>query len=115
MTRTRAVSRLPPGLVRILTTVRVTGLTTCRRPAPARSAAELCRDVLMDRAYDSCMLLIEESELPAIRAGACISRVVNPVTRTVVKIRTKPGGKRETARVRVMGGTYRQTWWPAST
>ena len=78
-------------------------------------AAELCRDVLMDRTYDSCMLLIEESELPAIRAGACISRVVNPVTRTVVKIRTKPGGQRETARVRVMGGTYRQTWWPAST
>ncbi len=72
---------------------------------------ELVRDVLIDGAWDSCMLLIEPSELPAIGAG--INRVVNPITRTVVKIGTKKSGIRETARVRVMGGTYRQTWWPA--
>jgi len=43
-----------------------------------------------------------------------ISCVINPITRTPVKVRTKPDGERETARVLVMGGTYRQTWWPAA-
>lgn len=78
-------------------------------------AAELCRDVIMDGSNWVHGLPVEMAELPAIRAGAGINRVVNPITRTVVKIRTKKDGARETARVRVMGGTYRQTWWPAST
>ena len=77
-------------------------------------ARELVNDVLMGGAWDSCLVFIEESELPAISAGAGISEVVNPITRTVVKIRTKKDGIRETARVRVMGGTYRQTWWRAA-
>jgi hypothetical protein len=75
---------------------------------------ELVNDVIVNGAQDNLVLHIERSELPAIRAGAGISQVVNPITRTVVKIRTKKTGSRETARVRIMGGTYRQTWWPAS-
>ena len=75
---------------------------------------ELVTDMLMDGALGSCMLLVEESELPAIRAGAGINTVVNRITRTDVEIRTKKSAVRETARVRVMGGTYRQTWWAAS-
>jgi hypothetical protein len=39
---------------------------------------------------------------------------INPITRTVVKIRTRKDGARETARVRVPAG-YRQTWWPTGT
>jgi hypothetical protein len=78
------------------------------------SAAELARDALVNGTPDLSLLRIQKSELPAIRTGAGISRVVNPVTRTVVEIKTKEGGTRETARVRVMGGTYRQTWWRAS-
>ena len=74
-------------------------------------AAELSRDVLMGYPPLEILLNIKKSELPAIRAGAGIDRVVNPITRTVVKIRTKKDGAREMARVRVMGGTYRSTWW----
>jgi hypothetical protein len=44
-----------------------------------------------------------------------LSGIVNPVTRSPVRVAVRKGGKRETARVRVMGGTCRQTWWPAST
>ena len=76
---------------------------------------ELVNDVLVNGTDDSFELRIKKSELPAIRAGADINQVVNPITRTVVKIRTRKNGVRETARVRVMGGTYRQTWWPVST
>jgi hypothetical protein len=78
------------------------------------SAAELALDSLMNSTRDGFELNIQESELPAIRSGAGINRVVNPITRTVVEIRVKKDGVRETARVRVMGGTYRQTWWPAN-
>lgn len=77
-------------------------------------AAELSRDVLMGYPPLEILLNIKKSDLPAIRAGAAVSNVVNPITRTVVKIKTREGGERETARVRVMGGTYRSTWWPAT-
>jgi hypothetical protein len=40
--------------------------------------------------------------------------LVNPITRTQVGIRVKKSVGRETARVRVMGGTCRETWWPAT-
>ena len=40
--------------------------------------------------------------------------LVNPVTRTQVGIRVKASGAHDTARVRVMGGTCRETWWPAT-
>jgi len=78
-------------------------------------AAELSTDIIVNPQQSGHILHIDAGEAAALRAGAGLRQVVNPVTRTVVKIRTKPGGKRETARVRVMGGTYRQTWWPAST
>lgn len=85
-------------------------------------AAELTRDVIAEqeghRAYLSLAVkheVMTQAEADRLAVGIGIEQVVNPVTRTVVKIRTKPGGARETARVRVMGGTYRQTWWPAST
>lgn len=76
---------------------------------------ELVNDVLVNGVQDNLVLHIERSEIAAIRAGAGISQVVNPITRTEVKIRTRKTGVRETARVRVVGGTYRQTWWPVST
>jgi hypothetical protein len=50
------------------------------------SRQELVNDVLTSDTFDSCLLLIEESDLPAIRAGAGIGSVTNPITRTVVKI-----------------------------
>jgi hypothetical protein len=75
---------------------------------------ELVRDVLVSAEPLSILLRIDKSGLPAIAAGAGITSVANPVTRTDVRIRTKKTGRRETARVCVMGGTYRQTWWPAT-
>jgi hypothetical protein len=65
------------------------------------SAAELRDDALLNGAQNTCVV-------PPIDA------VVNPVTRTVATIRIKKTGVRDTVRVMVMGGTYRQTWWPAS-
>ena len=76
---------------------------------------ELSRDMIMTGVDFGHELRLEKEDLPRISAGGPIGAVVNPITRTVVKIRTKMDGSRETARVRVMGGTYRQTWWPAST
>jgi hypothetical protein len=72
-------------------------------------AEELKRDVLISPQQFGPLLISEED----LRSP--IGRVVNPITRTPVRIRTKPDGRRETARVCVMGGTYRSTWWPAST
>jgi len=71
------------------------------------SAAELSTDILTRGVY----LLCTDGTL--VKAGVAVNGVINPVTRSMVKIRTKPDGKRETARVRVPGG-YRQTWWPVS-
>ena len=50
------------------------------------SRRELVNDVLINGAQDSLLLLIEKSELSAIRAGAGISEVTNPITRSAVKI-----------------------------
>ena len=50
------------------------------------SRQELANDALTSDTFDSCLLLIKESELPAIRAGAGIGSVTNPITRSVVKI-----------------------------
>lgn len=77
-------------------------------------AAELAADVLTQPQAASCLVLMDEEEAERIRAGARVSGAVNPVTRTVVKVKVKPDGPRETARVAVMGGTYRETWWAAS-
>ena len=76
------------------------------------SHRELDRDVIIEGYSPGHLVLIDKAELAAIRAGAPRSSIVNPITRTVVKIRTKNSGLRDTARVRGMGGTYRQTWWP---
>jgi hypothetical protein len=84
------------------------------RLAP-ESAAELAGDVAI-AGGDPChplVLYISEEDIAAEAAGLAITRLTNPVTRTVVKIRAKQGGERDTARVAVMGGTYRQTWWAA--
>lgn len=78
------------------------------------SAAELASDVLTQPQPASCLLLLREEEAAAMTAGAAVTEIPNPVTRTTVKIRVKAGGRRETARVRVMGGTYRETWWPVA-
>ena len=74
-------------------------------------AAELTADVLGDRsaAFIPLPPHIAPEEAAEFRAGASLGGLVNPVTRTPVTIRTRQGGKRETARVRVPGG-YRQTW-----
>ena len=77
------------------------------------SAAELSTDMLINPQQFGHILHIDAGEVAALRAGAGVRQVVNPVTRTVVKIRVRPGARRETARVRVPGG-YRQTWWPAT-
>ena len=74
------------------------------------SRDELAADVIMNPQQVGHILHIKAdkaSDLPPI------AEVVNPVTRSVVKIRTKPAGKQETARVRTPFG-YRQTRWPAS-
>jgi hypothetical protein len=74
---------------------------------------ELSRDVIMTGVHWGHEVLLEKEDLPRISAGGPVGAVVNPVTRSVVKIRTKKTGSRETARVRVAGGTCRQTWWAA--
>ena len=78
------------------------------------SHEELHSDVILTGVHFGHEVLLEKEDLPRITAGYPIGAVVNPITRSVVKIRTKASGSRETARVRVMGGTYRQTWWPAT-
>lgn len=78
------------------------------------SAAELSADLLMNPQHFGHFLYVDADEVGDLRAGAFLTKAVNPITRSVVTIRTRPGGRRETARVRVPGG-YRQTWWPAST
>jgi hypothetical protein len=75
------------------------------------SRSELADDVIVNPQQFGHILHIkadDASDLPPI------SQVVNPITRSVVTIRTRADGKRETARVRTPFG-YRQTWWPAST
>ena len=75
------------------------------------SAAELCVDLLTG--VPGYGFLVDDPDAAAGPVGALVSEIVNPVTRTPVKIRVKKDGTRETARVRVPGG-YRQTWWPTS-
>ena len=75
------------------------------------SRDELADDMIVNPQQFGHILYIKADEAGNLRP---ITEVVNPITRSVVKIRTKPDGKHETARVRVPGG-YRQTWWPAST
>ena len=61
------------------------------------SYRELDRDVIIDGTQYPRALLIDESELPAIRAGGGIGIVMNPFTRTVVKF--TGGAERDTAEV----------------
>ena len=76
---------------------------------------ELSRDLLLHPQHFGHILYIDAEDIASIRAGGPMRQIVNPITRSVVNIRTKPDGKQESARVRVMGGTCRRTWWPAST
>jgi hypothetical protein len=77
------------------------------------SAAELCADVLSG--VPGFGFLPDDPDAAVGPVGAIVREMINPITRTAVKVRVKKGGVRETARVSVMGGTFRQTWWPAST
>ena len=77
------------------------------------SAAELAADILTQPQVASCLLLLGKEEAATVTAGAAVTEIANPITRSTVKIHVKNGGRRETARVRVPGG-YRQAWWPAS-
>ena len=52
----------------------------------ADSHRELCTDVLVKGYERGPLLHIDREELPVVRAGASISTIVNPVTRSVVKI-----------------------------
>jgi hypothetical protein len=81
----------------------------------AASHHELVGDMAMnpDRVITPLLWDIDKADLPAIREGRAAMPVVNPITRTQVRITIRAGGKRDTARVCIMGGTYRQTWWPA--
>ncbi len=83
---------------------------------------DLCwREWCRPRRGDVVSVLLTEASHEELAADvlappeAVVSEVVNPVTRTAVKVRVRPGGDRDSARVAVMGGTYRQTWWPAGT
>ena len=64
------------------------------------SAGELHRDVIMDGSMSAVPfpLLIDKSELAAIRAGEFVIPLSNPVTRSLVKV-TK-GADTDTAEVR---------------
>jgi hypothetical protein len=75
------------------------------------SLAELTADVLAGWPGTAvCALGAPDSEVADVR-GARISQIQNPLTRSIVKISARDG-KRETARVHTLGGTFRQTWWP---
>lgn len=50
------------------------------------SHRELATDVLIEGYTPGPLLCIDQAELPAIRAGASISTIVNPITRSVVRI-----------------------------
>ena len=52
----------------------------------ADSHRELNTDVLVKGYSPGHLLYIDREELPAIRAGAAISIIVNPITRSEVKI-----------------------------
>ena len=52
----------------------------------AGSHRELATDVLVEGYSPGHLLYIDPAELSAIRAGASISTIVNPITRSVVKI-----------------------------
>lgn len=77
------------------------------------SLAELTTDVLTSRDAEKSLVSLQASGILDVVCGASLSQLHNPVTRSVVKIRVKQGGTRESARVAVMGGTCRMTWWPA--
>lgn len=73
------------------------------------SRQELHQDALVNGSPFRGMRMTAE-ECARLRAGGLLEQLPNPVTRTVVKIQTKPDGERDTARVAVVGGTYRSTW-----
>ncbi len=50
------------------------------------SHRELSTDVLVEGYSPGHLLFVDKDELPAIRAGAPISTIVNPITRSVIKI-----------------------------
>lgn len=75
------------------------------------SRQELTTEVLAD-APEMCSLWLTEAELAAVRRGE-LPAIPNPVTRTAVRIRTGKSAVRDSARVRLSGGTYRNTWWPS--
>ena len=52
----------------------------------ADSRRELATDVLVEGYSPGHLLYIDREEVAAIRAGASISTIVNPITRSVVKI-----------------------------
>ena len=76
------------------------------------SAAELCADVLSG--VPGYGFLADDPGAAVGPAGAILREMVNPITRTMVRIRVKQAGSRDTARVAVMGGTMRRAWCPAS-
>jgi hypothetical protein len=78
------------------------------------SREELARDVIASGALTGFPAARHEIPSCSRVQDWAVSTVVNPVTRTTVAIRTKKTGTRDTARVAVMGGTYRQAWWASS-
>ena len=62
------------------------------------SLLELTNDVLMAGSQDEMELFIKESDLAALTAGAAVSRVRNPITKTSVELRG--GSHRDVAVVR---------------
>ncbi len=52
----------------------------------SESHRELSTDVLVKRYSPGHLIYVDREELPAIRAGASISTIVNPITRSVIKI-----------------------------
>ena len=62
------------------------------------SLLELTNDVLTDGSQGEMELFIKESDLAALTAGAAVSRVRNPITKTSVELRG--GSHRDVAMVR---------------
>ena len=52
----------------------------------SESQRELSTDVLVNGYSPGHLLFIDSADVPAIRAGASISTIVNPITRSVIKI-----------------------------